>query len=90
VAGDVQFDEVKNTTDPIIRTYYRGGGAVKFLADGTVEAADGSRGTWKVFDAENRIYTVVIEGQRFSVNYHPGYGLARPDDPYMIEFQEVR
>lgn len=76
VTGDVQFDEVKSAADPIIRTYdskVNSYGATKFLADGTVEAADGSRGTWKVFDAENRIYTVVIEGQRFSVKYHSGY-----------------
>lgn len=91
--GDVQFDEVKSAADPIIRTYeakVNSYGAVKFLANGTIEAADGSTGTWKVFDRENRIYTVIIEGRRFSVQYLPGYGLVRPGEPNMIEFQELR
>ncbi len=90
--GDVQFDEVKSAADPIIRTYdsKRGYGATKFLADGTVETADGSSGTWKVFDRENRIYTVVIDNVRFSVQYLPGYGLVKPGEPNMIEFQELR
>lgn len=91
--GDVQFDEVKSAADPIIRTYeakINSYGAVKFLANGTIEAADGSTGTWKVFDRENRIYTVIIEGRRFSVQYLPGYGLVRPGEPNMIEFQELR
>lgn len=91
--GDVQFDEVKSTADPIIRTYeskVNFHGTIKFLADGTVESADGSSGTWKVFDSESRIYTVVIEGQRFSVQYFPGYGLAKPGEPYIIMFKELR
>lgn len=91
--GDVQFDESKSSADPIIRTYeakINSYGAVKFLVNGTIEAADGSTGTWKVFDKENRIYTVIIEGKRFSVLYLPGYGLVRPGEPNMIEFQELR
>lgn len=93
VMGDVQFDEAKSSADPIIRTYdskVNSYGAIKFLADGTVEAVDGSRGTWKVFDSENRIYTVIIDGQRFSVQYLPGYGLVKPGEPNMIVFQELR
>lgn len=95
--GDVQFDEVKSAADPIVRTYspkvaYNGNdyGPTKFLADGTVETANGFHGTWKVFDRENRIYTVVIEGARISVQYLPGYGLVKPDDPASIVFQELR
>lgn len=91
--GDVQFDELKSSTDPIIRTYdskVNSYGAVKFLADGTVEASDGSRGTWKTFDADNRIYTIIIDGQRFSVQYLAGYGLVKPGEPNMIVFQELR
>lgn len=91
--GDVQFDEIRSAADPIIRTYeskVNSYGATKFLADGAVEAADGSRGTWKAFDPENRIYTVVVEGQRFSVQYLPGYGLVRPGEPNIIVFQELR
>lgn len=91
--GDVAFDEVKNAADPIIRTYdskVNSYGAVKFLADGTVEAANGSRGTWKAFDSENRIYTVLIDTFRFSVQYLPGYGLVNPGEPNTIVFQELR
>ena len=91
--GDVQFDAVKSAADPIIRTYeakINSYGAVKFLANGTIEAADGSTGTWKVFEKENRIYTVIIESQRFSVQYLPGYGLVKPSEPNMIMFQELR
>jgi hypothetical protein len=91
--GDVQFDEVKNAADPIIGTfeskveYY---GATKFLAGGTVETSEGSRGTWKAFDSKNHIYTVVIGNRRYSVQYLPGYGLVKPDDPNIIVFQELR
>lgn len=91
--GDVQFDEVKSAADPIIRTYeskMNSYGATKFLADGTIETSDGTRGIWKVFDSENRIYTVQIETFRLSVQYLPGYGLVRPDDPSLIVFQELR
>lgn len=91
--GDAQFDEVKNAVDPIIRTYeskMNSYGATKFLADGTVEASDGTLGKWKAFDTENRIYTVQIGSFRFSVQYLPGYGLVRPDDPSLIVFQELR
>jgi hypothetical protein len=95
--GDVQFDEVKSSTDPIVRTYepkvahYSDSyGTTKFLADGTVETANGFRGTWKLFDHEHRIYAVEIEGIRYSVQYLPGYGLVKPDEPNSILFQELR
>jgi hypothetical protein len=95
--GDVAFDEVKSAADPIIRTYEpkvmhysEAYGATKFLADGTVETANGFSGTWKVFDRENRIYTVVIGSIRYSLQYLPGYGLVRPGEPNIIEFQELR
>lgn len=92
-SGDVVFDEIKKSADLIIRTYeskINTYGSVKFLADGTVESSDGSRGTWKLFDAENRIYTVIIEQERFSVQYRPGYGLVKPSEPNHIVFQELR
>ena len=95
--GDVQFDEVKSAADPIIRTYdpkvmhySEAYGATKFLADGTVETANGFSGTWKVFDRENRIYAVVIGKIRYSLQYLPGYGLVRPGEPNIVEFQELR
>ena len=95
--GDVAFGEVTSPADPIIRTYdpktmhYSDAyGATKFLADGTVETANGFSGTWKVFDQENRIYTVMIGNIRYSLQYIPGYGLVRPGEPNTIEFQELR
>lgn len=91
--GDVQFDEIKSAVDPIIRTYeskVNSYGATRFLADGTVETSDGSRGTWKAFDPENHIYTVLIDNFRFSVQYLPGYGLVKPGEPNSIVFQELR
>ena len=93
VTGVVQFEKAKSTQDPIIRTYaskLNDWGATKFLADGTVQASDGSTGTWKAFDPENRIYTVVISGDRLSLRYLPGRGLVQVDDPSLLVFQEMR
>ena len=91
--GDVAFGEAETSADPIVRTYdskLNTYGATRFLADGTVVASDGSRGTWKVFDPENHIYTVQIDTFRWSVQYLPGYGLVKPSEPNMIMFQELR
>ena len=96
--GDVQFEEAKVKGDPIVRTFAQSVGlpsnyhygATKFLANGTVEASDGSSGTWKAFDPENRIYTVVIEGTRFSVQYVPGRGLVEAGNPTTVLFVELR
>lgn len=93
VTGDADFDKIKNTVDPIIRTYeskVNSYGTAKFLADGTVETTSGTVGKWKVFDTENKIYTVTIESFRFSLQYVPGYGLVKPDEPSSIIFQELR
>lgn len=95
--GAVEFAEAKSAVDPIVRTYdpktmhySEAYGATKFLADGTIETANGFTGTWKVFDRENRIYAVVIGKIRYSLQYLPGYGLVRPGEPNFIEFQELR
>ena len=91
--GSVQFAEASSKTDPIVRTYtsmVNSYGATKFLADGTVIGSDGTNGTWKAFDPENRIYTVQMETFRFSVQYLPGYGLVKTNDPSLIVFQELR
>jgi hypothetical protein len=93
VTGAVQFDAADKTHEPIIRTFVakvNDYGATKFLADGTVQASNGSAGTWKAFDPENHIYTVVIDQFRFSVKYLPGRGLVDPDDPTSVKFQELR
>jgi hypothetical protein len=93
VTGAVQFEAAENSRDPIIRTFFskvNDYGTTKFLASGTVEASNGSNGTWKVFDSENHIYTVVIDQFRFSVKYLPGRGLVDPDNPTSLKFQELR
>ena len=90
--GDVAFGETASTVDPIVRTYdskVNSYGATRFLGDGSVIASDGSRGTWKAFDPENRIYTVQIDKFRFSVQYRPGYGLVETGND-LIKFQELR
>lgn len=95
--GDVAFDEEKSAADPIVRTYdpktmhyNESYGAVKFNADGTIVTANGFTGTWKAFDRENRIYAVQLGQIRYSLQYIPGYGLVRPAEPNIIEFQELR
>jgi hypothetical protein len=93
VTGAVQFEQARSTRDPIIGTYQskvNSYGAIKFLADGTVQASDGSRGTWIAFDAENRIYTVIVGQFRISVKYLPGRGLVDPDDSTSVKFQTLR
>ena len=91
--GAVSFGEKGIPAEPIVRTFQsmvNSYGATRFLADGTVVAADGSRGTWTAFDPDNHIYTVEIGKFRWSVQYLPGYGLVKPEDPNMIVFQELR
>lgn len=91
--GAVQFDEAKSAADPIVRTYeskVNAYGSLRFLRDGRIEASDGSVGEWKSFDPENRIYSVQIGRFRWSVQYLPGYGLVKPDEPNLIVFQELR
>ena len=92
-AGSVQFGEVSASADPVIRTFQsmvNSYGATRFLADGTVIASDGSRGTWQAFDPQNHIYNVEIGKFRWSVQYLPGYGLVNPSEPSSIVFQELR
>jgi hypothetical protein len=91
--GNVEFGSIASSADPITRTYdskVNGYGATTFLTDGSVIGSDGSIGTWKAFDPENRIYIVEIGKFRWSVQYAPGYGLVKPSEPDMIVFQELR
>lgn len=93
VTGNVMFNGEANIEDPVIRTYdskMNNYGTVRFLKDGTIVASDGTRGTWKAFDPDSRIYTVVIGAFTLSVQYRPGYGLVKPGDPNLIVFQELR
>ena len=91
--GAVSFGEKGVAAEPIVRTFQsmvNSYGATRFLADGTVVGSDGSRGTWTAFDPDNHIYTVEIGKFRWSVQYLPGYGLVKPEDPTSIVFQELR
>lgn len=91
--GNVQFATAASKADPIVRTFdskMNSYGATRFLADGTIIASDGSNGTWKAFDPDNRIYTVQIESFKLSLQYLPGYGLVKTSDPNAIVFQELR
>lgn len=93
VSGNVEFNGETVAEEPIVRTYdskMNDYGATRFLADGTIIASDGTRGTWKAFDPENGIYTIQIGQFRLSAKYRPGYGLVRPAEPNMIIFQEIR
>jgi hypothetical protein len=97
VTGDVEFGEATSTVDPIVRTYEpmtmhfnEEYGAAKFNADGTIVTSNGFTGTWTAFDKENRIYAVQIGKIRYSLQYSPGYGLVRPNEPTFIVFQELR
>jgi len=97
-SGDVAFDDEKSTGDLIVRTYepkiaeqaIGDYGTVRFNADGTIDTANGFNGNWKLFDRDNRIYVVKIMQYRYSLQYRPGYGLVKPDEPNMIVFQELR
>lgn len=76
--------------EPIVRTYSNGDfGAVRFDANGTLETEDGTRGTWKLFDAARRVYVITIGNRRFSLKLMPGQGLVNPSNPSEIAFREV-
>jgi hypothetical protein len=94
--GDVAFAGGADSADPIVRTFesksgYNTYGAVRFLADGTLQSSTGYNGTWKPFDPDNRIYMVAMnDGYKITVQYIPGFGLVKPGSPNIIEFQELR
>lgn len=91
--GNVMFNSSENEADPIVRSYdskMNYYGATRFLADGTIVASDGTRGTWTAFDPENRLYSITIGEFKFSAKYRAGYGLVRPSDQNSIIFQEIK
>jgi len=95
VSGAVAYGQEK-TGDPIVGTYMQtmgmteNIGLTKFKPDGTVVAANGFTGTWKLFDANTHTYAVVINGERLSVIYMPGRGLVSGDDPSTIFFKALK
>ena len=91
VSGEAEFAPAAPQTESIARTYSNGDfGAVRFDPNGTLETEDGTRGTWRLFDADRRVYVVTIGNRRFSVKLMPGQGLVDPGDPSAITFREVR
>ena len=78
-SGKVHFDSVEAAGPPIAGMYntmYNNPlGAVRFNADGTVEASNGQTGTWKLFDKATGTYVVVIDGKRMTLRLDPGRGL---------------
>jgi hypothetical protein len=95
VSGAVAYGSAK-AGDPIVGTYTQMAGMTsnigltKFKADGTVVAASGDSGTWKLFDAGTHAYVIVIAGQRLSVILKPGVGLVDSASPDIIEFKATQ
>ncbi|MGD0216118.1 MAG: hypothetical protein ABSC45_01235 [Desulfobaccales bacterium] len=87
-------------SDPIVGTYavmvyppdwnFNNNISIHLAANGTVHTSEGQSGTWKVFDPEGMIYSVVIGAHRWSLKLTPGLGLANTSDPSVLVFQAVR
>jgi hypothetical protein len=63
---------------------------VRFLPNGVVRAADGSSGSWTIFDPDALIYTVKIDQAMFTVKLAPGRGLMSTSDASIVVFQAIR
>jgi len=50
-------------------------GAVRFSPDGSITASNGAHGTWRLFDAQSRIFSIDLDGRRYTVTLSPGRGL---------------
>jgi hypothetical protein len=61
--------------------------AAKFEPSGRLEFASGTVGSWKLFDASSRMYTVAFAHTRLSLKLIPGRGLVDAHDPTIIVFQ---
>jgi len=64
--------------------------AIHFAADGTAATTDGHSGTWKLFDPDQMIYTLVIGGDRWTLKLVPGRGLFATSDLSVVVFQAIR
>jgi hypothetical protein len=95
VTGAVRFDPAPSAVDAIVgvyspKTIYENERtAVKFSADGTLQFASGTRGSWKVFDGGERIYTIVFGSTRLSLKL-TGLGFVEIDNPSSVVFQRAR
>lgn len=94
VTGAVSFDQAGSTAAPIVGIYKQLAGYTKplgdckFTADGKIVTTNGATGDWKLFDENDQIYVVNIEGEeRQSLKYVPGRGLLNND---IINYQLLR
>jgi hypothetical protein len=96
VTEAVEFDPAPSPNDLLLgvytpmTVYENENTSVKFSSDGTLEFASGTRGSWKLFDASERIFTVAFRNTRVSLKLVPGRGLVLPNDPSSIVFQRHR
>jgi hypothetical protein len=94
--GVVRFDKPPTATELVVGTYTplmvydNENTAVKLKPDGTLEFASGTLGTWKVFSADDRIYTVSFLSNRLSLKLIPGRGLVEAGNPTSIVFKANR
>jgi hypothetical protein len=94
--GAVQFDPEDTSVDPVVGVYtpkvvYENeNGAAKFASDGTLVFASGTQGTWKVFDADSRVYTVAFGNTRLSLKLILGRGLVDMNDQSQLVFQRTK
>jgi hypothetical protein len=94
VTGAVKFDPPQSAVEAIVGIYnpkviYENENtAVKFSPDGALQFASGTRGSWKVFDADQRIYTIVFASTRLSLKL-TGLGLVEIDNPSTVVFQRT-
>lgn len=94
VSGDVSFGAAgADESQSIIGSYiakHGPYGAVKFQSDGHVMAANGAEGTWKLFEAEAKLYSVKMsDGIRYTVVLSPGRGLLDPNSQ-TFAFERLR
>jgi hypothetical protein len=83
VTGNVSFGSASAGPDAIVGVYaqkmmFQGEpelGAVKFLANGTIATSNGDSGTWKLFDADSGIYTIIIGSRRMTLTLQRGRAL---------------
>jgi hypothetical protein len=94
VTGAVAYGQPMG--DPIVGTFsYNSGlsqfyGLTKFKADGSIITANGTTGTWKLFDGPTHAYTVTIGNDHISVVLQPARGLVDSNDPDSIVFKAMK
>jgi hypothetical protein len=95
VTGAAKFDPPPSAVDAVVGVYSpkiiheNENTAVKFSADGTLQFASGTKGSWKVFDAGERVYTIIFGSTRLSLKL-TGLGFVEIDNLSQVVFQRVR